>query len=177
MPLYATKTRSSRSQKIDILTWFWSKIGHYSTFFLGNIGKENVFLYSRTKNSYVCYKSKKIKKLKNWHFFTFFFRQYRLGKCVLWYSRTKKCLWKSDIFPWFSFKIGHYSTFFLGNLGKENVFYGILEQKNACVGFKNRKFKNSKKWHFPKGVSPWFWSKLLWKILNFLTLWNLFFIA
>ena len=34
--------------------------------------------------------------------------------------------------------------FFLGNIGKENVFYDILEGKNAFLGYKNKKFKQSK---------------------------------
>ena len=49
--------------------------------------------------------------------------------------------------------------FFLGNTGQENVFYDILERKNTFLGYKNMKSKNSKDWHFPKGVNPWFWSK------------------
>ena len=32
----------------------------------------------------------------------------------------------------------------LGNLGQENVFYDILEGKNAFLGYKKKKFKNSK---------------------------------
>ena len=38
-----------------------------------------------------------------------------------------------------------YTTFFVGNIGQENVFYGILEGKNAFLGYKNKKFKKSKK--------------------------------
>ena len=54
-------------------------------------------------------------------------------------------------------KNGHFSNFFLlGNIGKENVFYDILERKNAFLGFKNRNFKKSKNWHFCNGVNPWF---------------------
>ena len=49
--------------------------------------------------------------------------------------------------------------FFSGNIGQENVFFDILKRKNAFVGYKNKKFKKSKNWHFPKGVNPWFWSK------------------
>ena len=49
--------------------------------------------------------------------------------------------------------------FFLGNIGKENVFYDILERKNAFLSYKNKRFKKSKNWHFSKGVNPWFWSK------------------
>ena len=33
---------------------------------------------------------------------------------------------------------------FLGNIGQENVFYDILERKNAFQGYKNNKFKKSK---------------------------------
>ena len=47
----------------------------------------------------------------------------------------------------------------MGNVGQENVFNDILDGKNAFVGYKKKKFKNSKKWHFSKGVNPWFWSK------------------
>ena len=39
---------------------------------------------------------------------------------------------------------------FLGNIGQENVFYDIPEQKNAFLGYKNKKFKKSKNWLFPK---------------------------
>ena len=34
--------------------------------------------------------------------------------------------------------------FFLGDIGQENVFYDILEKKNAFLGYKNKKFKKSK---------------------------------
>ena len=34
--------------------------------------------------------------------------------------------------------------FFLGNIGEENVFYDILERKNAFLGYKNNKSKKSK---------------------------------
>ena len=34
---------------------------------------------------------------------------------------------------------------FLGNIGQENVFHDILEQKNAFPSYKNKNFKKSKK--------------------------------
>ena len=52
-----------------------------------------------------------------------------------------------------------FQAFFLGNIDQENVFYDILERKNAFLGYKNKKLKKSKNWHFSKGVNPWFWSK------------------
>ena len=90
-------------------------------FFLGNIGQENVFLrYSRTKKRLSRLEKKKFKKSKNWHFF-------------------------KRVNPWFWSKNDHFSNFFfLGNIGQENVFYDILERKNAFLGYKNKKFKKSK---------------------------------
>ena len=59
----------------------------------------------------------------------------------------------------FAPKMTIFANFFLGNIGQENAFYDILERKNAFLGYKNKKFKKSKNWHFSKGVNPWFWSK------------------
>ena len=48
--------------------------------------------------------------------------------------------------------------FFARNIGQENVFYDILERKNASLGYK-KKFKKSENWLFSKGVNPSFWAK------------------
>ena len=37
-----------------------------------------------------------------------------------------------------------FQVFFFGDVGQENVFYDILERKNAFRGYKNKKFKKSK---------------------------------
>ena len=50
-------------------------------------------------------------------------------------------------------------TFFLANIGNDNVFHDILEGKNSFLGYKNKQFKKSKNCDFSKGVNPWFWSK------------------
>ena len=52
-----------------------------------------------------------------------------------------------------------FQLFFFGNLDQENVFYDILQRKNAFKRYKNKKSKKPKNWHFSKGVNPWFWSK------------------
>ena len=114
-----------------------SKNDHYTNlFFLGNIGKENVFHdIPERKISFLGYKNKKFKKSKNWHFF-------------------------KRVNPWFWSKNGDFSNFFfLHNISQVNVFYNILKGKNTFLGYKNKKFKKSKNWHFSKGVNPWFWSK------------------
>ena len=97
------------------------------------------------------------------------------GKCLLRYSRTKKRLsrlvnnkfknsknwhFSKRLNPWLRSKNGHFSNFyFLRNICQENVFYDILERKNVSLDYKNKKFKNSKNWHFSKRVNPWFWCK------------------
>ena len=107
-----------------------------ASFFVGKIGLENVFYaILQRKNAFLGYKNMKIEKSKNCHF-------------------------SEGVNPWFWSKNGHFSNFFfLGNIGQENVFYDILQRKNAFLGYKNKKSKKSKNWHFSKGVNPWFWSK------------------
>ena len=146
------KSKNWHFSMVLLKNWSFSNL-----FFLDNIGKENVFYdILERKNVFVGNKNNKLKKLKNWHFSmvllenwsffqVIFFRQYRLGKRVLWYSRTKKSFvdnnnnklkksknwhFSKGINPWFCTKIGHFSIFFFfGNIGQENVFYDILEQK------------------------------------------------
>ena len=83
----------------------------FPTFFLRVIDQENA-LYDilERKNAFLGYKNEKFKKSKNWHF----------GKGVN---------------PWFWSKNGRFSNFlFLGKIEKENVFYDIVERKNALLG-------------------------------------------
>ena len=49
-----------------------------------------------------------------------------------------------------------FQTFFLGNIGQENVFYDNIEAKNASLAYEKQKFKNSKNSHFSKGVNQRF---------------------
>ena len=53
-----------------------------------------------------------------------------------------------------------FATFFLGNIIQENVFYDFLERKKGFLGYKNKKFKNSKNWRFFEGVNAWFLCKI-----------------
>ena len=83
----------------------------FPTFFLGNIGQENVFCdILKRKNAFLSYKKKDVQKVVKLTFLQrglthsfgpkmaifriFFFRQYRPGKCLLRYSGTKKRLSK-----------------------------------------------------------------------------------
>ena len=53
-----------------------------------------------------------------------------------------------------------FQVFLLGNIGKENLFYNILEGKNAFQGYKNKKFKKSKIEIYPNGLTHGFGSKM-----------------
>ena len=104
-----------------------------------------------------------------------FFKQFKKGKCLLRYSGKKKRLskllkqevQKVEKLTFFQRaktmvfvqKWPFFQLFFLGNVGKENVFHDILERKSAFLSYKNKKFKKSKNSHFSKGVNPWFLSK------------------
>ena len=109
---------------------------YFQLFSLCDKDQENVFYnILERKNPFLGYKNKKFKTSKNWRFS------------------------KGDN-PWFWSKNGHYSTFFfLGNINQENVFYDILERKNAFLRYKNKKFKKLKNWRFSKGVNQRLWSK------------------
>ena len=108
----------------------------FQTFFLRNIGVENVFYdILEGKRAFLGYKNNKFKKSKNWHF----------------------C---NGVNPWFGTKNGNFSNVsLLGNINQQNVFYDILERKNAVLGYKNKKLKQSKNWHFSKRVNQRFCSK------------------
>ena len=118
--------------------WFWSKNAHFFNFsFLGNIGQENVFQdILKRKNAFLGYKNNKFRKSKNCHFF-------------------------KEVDPWFWSKNDHFSNFFFfGKIGHENVFYDIVERKNAFLGDKNKKFKKSNNCIILKGLIHGFWTKM-----------------
>ena len=108
----------------------------FQIFFLGHIEQENVYYeILERKNAFLGYENKKFTKSKNWHF-------------------------SKGVNPWFGSKNGHHSNcFFLGNINQGNVCYDILDGKNTFLGYKNKKIKRAKNWHFFKGVNPWFWFK------------------
>ena len=97
------------------------KLPFLQFFFLRNIGQEDVFYdILERKNAFLGYKKPEVENVKK---MTIFLR----GKPMLFVQK------------WLFLQL-----FFLGNTGQENVFYDILEQKNAFLGYKNKKFKKSK---------------------------------
>ena len=139
MYFLAIKTRSTKSRNFDIFPklltrGFAQTLAIFPTFlFLDNIGQVNVF-YDILERKYVFLgnKNKKLKNSRNWHV-------------------------SKGLTYGFGWKLAIFLSFFLGNIGHENVFYDSLEQKNGFLGDKNKKFKKSKNKRFSKGVNSWFW--------------------
>ena len=108
----------------------------FQLFFLGNIGQEKFFtIFLNKKMPFQAIKTRSSK-----------------SRIIGTFPRglTHGFRRKMAIFPRF---------FLLGNIGQENVFYDILQQKNSFLGYKNKKFKKSENLHLSKEVNPWFWSK------------------
>ena len=110
--------------------------------------------------------------VQNWQFFhLLIFGKKRQENVFYGILKEKTPLWsvktgnsksrRSAIFPVVLVKnYQFFHLFILGKKCRKNVFYGILERKNALLDYKNRKFKKSKNWDFSNGVSPRFWSKI-----------------
>ena len=133
----------------------------FQLFFLGNAGLEIVFYdILERKNVFLGFKNKKSKKSKNWHLpmvlvqkwpflQLFFLSQYRPGKCLLWYSRTKKhlsigyknkkskksknWLFSKGVNPWFSSKNSNFSNFFFRQYtpGKGLLWYSKTKKHRS----------------------------------------------
>ena len=87
------------------------------------------------KNVFLRYKDNKFKKSKNWDF-------------------------SKGVNPWFwSKKWPFFQLLFLGNIGQENVFYDILQRKNAFLAIKTTSSKSRKIKIFPKGLTHAFGPK------------------
>ena len=92
------------------------------------------------ENDFLGYKNIKIKQSKNCHFSKGF-----------WFWYKNMVLVKKQPF---------FQLVFLGIIGQENVFFDILERKNAFVGYKNRSSKTRKIAIFPKGLTHGFGPKI-----------------
>ena len=99
---------------------FGQKNPIFQTFFLGNIGHENVFYdILERKHAFLGYKKKQVQKVEK---FTCFQRSEPMVLVQKWQFLQ---------------------LFLLANIGRENAFYVILKRKNSFLGYKNKKFKKS----------------------------------
>ena len=93
----------------------------FHVFFLGNIGQENVF-YNILEKKEASGQAIKTTGLKS----------------------HKSEIFAKGLTHSFGQKMAIFPGLFSGNIGQENVFYNLLEQKNAFLACKNNKFKKSK---------------------------------
>ena len=126
-PFQALKTRRAKSLRIVIFPkglthGFGPKMAIFPTFFFYVLQTRKMYsmIFQNKKTPFQAIKrrrstSRKIDILLKW-------LTHGFGR-------------KMAIFPPF---------FFLRNIDQENVFYDILKRKNACLGYKNKKFKKSK---------------------------------
>ena len=128
-PFQSIKTRSSNSRKFDIFPnglthGFGPKMAIFPIFFFQAIQyrKMSFMIFQNEKTPFQAIKTRSLKSRKVDTFPN---------------GLTNGFSSKMAIFPIFFF-------FFSCNIRQENVFYGILERKNAFLGYKNKKFIKSK---------------------------------
>ena len=127
MPFQAIKTSRSKSQKIDIFLkgithGLGPKMAIFPTFFLKAIQTRKISFttFQHEKMPFQAIKTRRLNSLK------------------------------IDIFlKWLTHGFGpkmaiFQSVLFLSNIDQENVFYDVLERKNAFLGYQNKKFKQFK---------------------------------
>ena len=126
-PLQATKTRSSKSRKIDIFSkglthGFGLKMAIFpiSIFWQNRPGKY-LLRYASTKKRLSRQYKQEVQKVEKW---TFFLKELTHG---------------------FGPKIAIFSSFIVqAILARKISFYDILARNNAILGYKNKKLKSSK---------------------------------
>ena len=125
-PFQAIKTRSSKSRKIDIFSkglthGFGPKMAIFPTFFFQEIQvrKMSFTIFQSGKRPFQGIKTRSSKD-------------------------RKIAIFPKGLTHGFDPQMAMLRTFFLGNIDQKNVFYDILEWKNAFLGYKNKKFKRSK---------------------------------
>ena len=121
------KRRSSKTRKIDIFPkglthGFGTKMAIFPTFLFQEIQakKMSFTIFQREKPTFQAIKTRS--------------------------SKSRKIdIFPKDLTHVFGLKTAIFPIFFFsGNIDQENVFYDILERINVCLGYKNKKFKNSK---------------------------------
>ena len=141
-PFQAIKTRSSKSQNIDIFPkglthGFGAKMAIFATFFFRQYRPGKFLLrYCSTKNAFLGYKKKKFKKSKNSHF-------------------------SKRVNPWFSPENGHFSNFLFQAIQARKMSFTIFQSvKTFSQAIKTRSSKSRKIDSFPTGLSHGFGPKM-----------------
>ena len=141
-PFQPIKTRSSKSRKIDIFAkgltpGFGQKMAVFPAFIFQAI--------LARKMSFTIFQKKKTP----------------FQAIITRSSKSRKIdIFSKGLTHGFGFKKAPFPIFFLGNIGQENVFYDILERKNAFLGYKARSSKGRKIDIFSNGLTHGFGLKM-----------------
>ena len=137
------KTTSSNSRKIQIFSkgvspWFWSKIGHFSSFLFWAIQARKmcfrIFQKEKTPDQAMKTTSSNSRKIQ---------------------------IFSKGVSPWFWSKIGHFSSFLFWAIQARKMCFRIFQKEKTPDQAMKTTSSNSRKIQiFSKGVSPWFWSKI-----------------
>ena len=125
-PFQAIKTRSSKSQKIDI---FPKGLTHV---FVSIVALFPTFIFQAIQAMKMSFSRFQNEKTSFWGIKTKSSKSRKIDTLPKWF--THRFFPKMDNFPTF---------FFLDNIGHKNVFQQILERKNVFLGYKNKKLKKS----------------------------------
>ena len=188
-----SRQQKQEVQKVEKLTfffkgvnpWFWSKNGHFSNFLLQPIQarKQSFMIFQNEKRLFQAIKTKSSKRRKIdifpkfTHGFgremaiipTFFFRQYRLGKCLLVMILVQKRPFfqlsfghfSKGVNPWFWSRNGHFSKFFFQVIQARKMSFIIFyNEKTPFQAIKTRSLKGRKIDIFPKGLTHGFCPKM-----------------
>ena len=91
-----------------------------NSFFLGKIGQKMLFMIFQNVKRLSRLSKQKVQKVE------------------------KLTVFQKGLTHGFGPNMAIFATFFLGNIGQENVFYDIQEQKNAYLGYEHKQSKKSK---------------------------------
>ena len=122
----ALKTRSSKSRKIEIFSkgvvhGFRPKLAIFPCFFFKAIQARKM-CFMIFQNEITFFQALKTRS-----------------------SKSRKIeIFSKGLVHGFQLKLAIFYVFLIGNIGQENVFNDILEQKHGFLGFKKKKFKKSK---------------------------------
>ena len=187
-----SRQQKKEVQKVEKLTfffkgdnpWFWSKNGHFSNFLLQPIQarKQSFMIFQNEKRLFQAIKTKSSKRRKIdifpklTHGFgremaiipTFFFRQYRLGKCLLVMVLVQKRPFfqlsfghfSKGVNPWFWSRNRHFSKFFFQAIQARKISFIIFyNEKTPFQAIKTRSSKGRKIDIFPKRLTHGFGRK------------------
>ena len=74
------------------------------------------------------------------------------------FQSPKNCTFPKGLTYAFVPKRNFFFIFFFGQKRTRKKVYDVLDRKKTFYYYKNNNFLTTQKWHFSKGINPFFWS-------------------